>query len=119
MEIRAGVELENGMQVADVPGGDGFPRNTETPIFSVDTLERNAAKGHGLVTDVAAGNNVLLVGTSKGWIVRHDFLGGNDTLGECFLQFFDIQQYIGAVITISALIAVVISCRTGSQRQRH
>lgn len=65
----------------DVRGGDGFCRNTETPIFSVDTLERNASKGHGLVTDVAAGNNVLLVGTNKGWIVRHDFFAGNDTLG--------------------------------------
>lgn len=69
------------MQVEDAPDGDGFLRNNESSIFSVDTLERNASKGHGLVTSVAAGNNVLLVGTNKGWIVRHDFLGENDTLG--------------------------------------
>ncbi|CAK9261476.1 unnamed protein product [Sphagnum jensenii] len=44
-------------------------------MFSVDTLERNASKGHGLVTSVAAANNVLLVGTNKGWLVHHDFAG--------------------------------------------
>jgi hypothetical protein len=42
-------------------------------MFFVDTLERNASKGHGLVTSVAAANNVLLVDTNKGWLVHHDF----------------------------------------------
>lgn len=80
------------MQVDLVPDGDGFLRNSEcTPIFSVDTLERNASKGHGLVTFVAAGNNVLLVGTNKGWIVRHDFLGG-DTLGWCYFLWICSNQ---------------------------
>ena len=85
--------LVNGCNNNDVqekldPDGDGFMRMSESaPIFSVDTLERNASRGHGLVTDVAAGNNVLLVGTNKGWIVRHDFVGG-DTLGWCFSIFF-------------------------------
>lgn len=50
--------------VEDAPDGDGFLRNNESSIFSVDTLERNASKGHGLVTSVAAGNNVLLNWTS-------------------------------------------------------
>ena len=73
------------MQVDFVPDGDGFLRNCEiSPIFSVDVLERSASKGHGLVTSVAAGNNVLLVGTNKGWIVRHDFLS-SDSLGWCYL----------------------------------
>ncbi|PKA62970.1 hypothetical protein AXF42_Ash007766 [Apostasia shenzhenica] len=42
-------------------------------VFSVDLLERNGAKGRGLITSVAAGNDVILIGTSKGWIIRHDF----------------------------------------------
>ncbi|KAL3688498.1 hypothetical protein R1sor_014807 [Riccia sorocarpa] len=54
-------------------------RNLDSPIFSVDVLERHAARSHGLVTSVSAGNNVILVGTNRGWLVRHDF-GGGDTL---------------------------------------
>ncbi|KAK8969414.1 hypothetical protein KSP40_PGU010128 [Platanthera guangdongensis] len=45
--------------------------------FSVDLLERNGAKGHGLITCMAAGNDVILIGTSKGWLIRHDFGIGN------------------------------------------
>lgn len=71
-------------QAQDIPAGDGFSKNCESPIFSVDTLERNASRGHGLLTSVAAGNNVLLVGTNKGWLIRHDFLQGNDSLGSSF-----------------------------------
>ncbi|CAN6443641.1 unnamed protein product [Victoria cruziana] len=47
-------------------------------IFSVDTLERYAAKGHGVITCMAVGNNVIVLGTSKGWLIRHDF-GGPDS----------------------------------------
>lgn len=68
------------MQADDVPSGDVFLRNSGTPIFSVDILERNASRGHGLVASVAAGNNILLVGTNTGWIVRHDFSGDDATL---------------------------------------
>ncbi|KAG0503644.1 hypothetical protein HPP92_003716 [Vanilla planifolia] len=39
--------------------------------FPVDLLERNGAKGHGIITCMAAGN-VILIGTSKGY----DFAGG-------------------------------------------
>ncbi|KAJ3693670.1 hypothetical protein LUZ60_009150 [Juncus effusus] len=46
-------------------------------LFSVDPLERRAAKGHGVVTSMAAGNDVILLGTSKGWIIRHDFALGD------------------------------------------
>ncbi|PKU85899.1 vacuolar sorting protein 18 isoform X1 [Dendrobium catenatum] len=42
-------------------------------VFSVDLLERNGAKGHGFITCMAAGNDVILIGTSKGWLIRHDF----------------------------------------------
>ncbi|XP_024543759.1 vacuolar protein sorting-associated protein 18 homolog isoform X2 [Selaginella moellendorffii] len=51
----------------------------ESKIFSLDVLEQNAAKGHGLVTSVAAGNNVLLVSTSSSWIVHHEFGGGDNS----------------------------------------
>ena len=75
------------MQVNDVSGGEVFLRSSGTPILSVDTLERNASRGHGLVTSVAAGNNILLVGTNTGWIVRHDFSGGDANLGSCCFLF--------------------------------
>lgn len=42
-------------------------------VFSVDLLERYAAKGHGVITCMAAGNDVIVLGTSKGWVIRHDF----------------------------------------------
>lgn len=47
-------------------------------VFTVDVLERHAAKGRGVVTCMAAGNDVIVIGTSKGWIIRHDF-GVGDT----------------------------------------
>nr|CAD1822863.1 unnamed protein product [Ananas comosus var. bracteatus] len=47
-------------------------------LFSVDPLERHAAKGHGVITSMSAGNDVILLGTSKGWLIRHDF-GLGDT----------------------------------------
>lgn len=52
-------------------------------VFVVDLLERNAAKGHGVVTCMAAGNDVTMWGTSKGWIIRHDF-GLGDSYGYLF-----------------------------------
>lgn len=49
-------------------------------VFSVDPLERYAAKGHGVITCMAAGNDVIVLGTSKGWVIRHDF-GVGDSFG--------------------------------------
>ncbi|GMP79922.1 hypothetical protein CsSME_00035240 [Camellia sinensis var. sinensis] len=46
---------------------------TGRQVFSVDLLERYAVKGHGVITCMAAGNDVIVLGTSKGWIIRHDF----------------------------------------------
>ncbi|GAV68849.1 LOW QUALITY PROTEIN: Clathrin domain-containing protein/Pep3_Vps18 domain-containing protein, partial [Cephalotus follicularis] len=42
-------------------------------VFTVDVLERYGAKGRGVITCMAAGNDVILLGTSKGWVIRHDF----------------------------------------------
>ncbi|KAK9133746.1 hypothetical protein Scep_013274 [Stephania cephalantha] len=42
-------------------------------VFSVDLLERHATKGRGAITCMAAGNDVIVLGTSRGWIIRHDF----------------------------------------------
>ncbi|KAK5844039.1 vacuolar sorting protein 18 [Gossypium arboreum] len=42
-------------------------------VFTVDLLERYATKGRGVITCMAAGNDVIVIGTSKGWIIRHDF----------------------------------------------
>ncbi|MCL7028399.1 hypothetical protein MKW94_006483 [Papaver nudicaule] len=47
--------------------------DTTRNVFSVDLLERHAAKGHGVITCMAAGNDAIVLGTSKGWIIRRDF----------------------------------------------
>lgn len=52
-------------------------------VFSVDTLERYAAKGRGVITCMSAGNDVIVLGTSKGWLIRHDF-GAGDSSGMLF-----------------------------------
>lgn len=48
-------------------------------VFTVDLLERFAAKGHGVITCMAAGNDVIVLGTSKGWVIRHDFGVGHSS----------------------------------------
>lgn len=48
-------------------------------VFTVDLLERYAAKGHGVITCMAAGNDVIVLGTSKGWVIRHDFGVGHSS----------------------------------------
>ena len=63
-------------------------------VFTVDLLERYAAKGRGVITCMAAGNDVILLGTSKGWVIRHDFGLGDSTgsfllsISFNFLNFF-------------------------------
>ena len=42
-------------------------------VFAVDLLERYATKNRGMITCMASGNDVIVLGTSKGWIIRHDF----------------------------------------------
>lgn len=49
------------------------------PVFTVDLLERYAAKGRGIITCMAAGNDVIVLGTSKGWVIRHDFGVGDSS----------------------------------------
>jgi hypothetical protein len=51
-------------------------------LFSVDPLERQAARGHGAVTSMAAGSDVIVLGTSRGWLVRHDFSFEDAAQGE-------------------------------------
>ncbi|WVZ11195.1 hypothetical protein V8G54_015725 [Vigna mungo] len=42
-------------------------------VFTVDLLKRYAAKGLGVITCMAAGNDVIVIGTSRGWVIRNDF----------------------------------------------
>jgi hypothetical protein len=58
-------------------------------MFFVDILERNASKGHGLVTFVSIASNVLLVSTNKGWLIHRDF-ARIDSNGTMF--FFPFKQ---------------------------
>lgn len=55
-------------------------------MFAVDLLERYAAKGRGVITCMAAGNDVIVLGTSKGWVIRHDF-GVGDSYGIFFYPY--------------------------------
>ncbi|KAK7849522.1 vacuolar sorting protein 18 [Quercus suber] len=57
----------------------GLGDSTGRQVFTVDLLERYAAKGRGVITCMAAGNDVILLGTSKGWVIRHDFGLGDST----------------------------------------
>ncbi|KAJ8763821.1 hypothetical protein K2173_003603 [Erythroxylum novogranatense] len=50
-----------------------IPMEQARQVFTVDLLERYAAKGRGSITCMTAGNDVILLGTSKGWVIRHDF----------------------------------------------
>lgn len=59
-------------------------------VFSVDLLERYAAKGRGVITCMAAGNDVIVLGTSKGWVIRHDF-GVGDSYGGPFYTSMNAQ----------------------------
>ncbi|KAK6918988.1 Pep3/Vps18/deep orange [Dillenia turbinata] len=54
-------------------------------VFSVDLLERYAAKGRGVITCMAAGNDVIVLGTSKGWVIRHDFGVGDSYANDVVL----------------------------------
>jgi hypothetical protein len=38
-------------------------------LFSVDSLKRQAAWGHDVFTSMAAGSDVIFLGTSRGWLV--------------------------------------------------
>ncbi|KAH0671207.1 hypothetical protein KY289_025700 [Solanum tuberosum] len=55
-------------------------------VFSVDLLERYATKGRGAITCMATGNDVIVLGTNKGWVIRHDFGVGD---------FYDIDLSVG------------------------
>lgn len=67
-------------------------------LFNVDPLESRAAKGHGVVTSMAAGNDVFLLGTSKGWIIRHDFNHGDSQSTFFFLSWFILIQFKWSLI---------------------
>ena len=52
---------------------DGEESSAE-PVFSIEVLKSGAASGHGLVTCAGAGSSAVVIGTSKGFVVRHDFV---------------------------------------------
>ncbi|KAI8004498.1 Vacuolar sorting protein 18 [Camellia lanceoleosa] len=70
---------------------------TGRQVFSVDLLERYAAKGHGVITCMVS-NVVIVLGTSKGWIIRHDFGVGDSYDGT--LTSFNSQGDIGRGVVV-------------------
>ncbi|KAI8003154.1 Vacuolar sorting protein 18 [Camellia lanceoleosa] len=57
-----------------------------------------AAKGHGVITCMAAGNDVIVLGTTKGWIIRHDFgVGDSYVRKDSDTMRFDIQFAVAAM----------------------
>jgi hypothetical protein len=66
-------------------------------VFTVDLLERYAAKGRGVITCMAAGNDVILLGTSKGWLIRHDF-GVGDSYGSYYFPIpYSLRCFVCSV----------------------
>lgn len=79
-------------------------------VFTVDLLERYAAKGRGVITCMAAGNDVILLGTSKGWVIRHDFGIGDSTgsfLLPHFLQFLKFNTSFLFILSNSIMNVVL------------
>ncbi|KAK3283679.1 hypothetical protein CYMTET_8639 [Cymbomonas tetramitiformis] len=48
-------------------------------MFTVETLENDAAKGRGAITCVCAAGNLVVVGTDRGAVIRYDFEQGGAT----------------------------------------
>lgn len=61
-------------------------------VFEVDLLERYAAKGRGVITCMTAGNDVIVIGTSKGWVIRHDF-GVGDSYGKVLILLISTYEF--------------------------
>jgi hypothetical protein len=57
----------------------------DAPIFALETLERNANRGGGIITTGAAANNCVVVGTSRGTCVFYDFADGTSVEIDCAL----------------------------------
>lgn len=72
-------------------------------LFSVDPLERHAARGRGVITSMAAGNDVIILGTSKGWVIRYDFGVG------------DSQGQLASVVLLSEPFPSILICSSSSQ----
>jgi len=49
------------------------------PMFAIETLEKDASHGQGVITAVAAASNVVLLGTASGALIRFDFAEGAAT----------------------------------------
>jgi hypothetical protein len=49
------------------------------PLFSIETLEKQASHGQGAITAVAAASNCVLLGTATGALIRYDFAEGAAT----------------------------------------
>lgn len=71
-----GVNADDEDEAHEASGSKTAPRRSTRQLVAIEVLERNPTKNHGLVTSMAAGNNVIMIGTDRGWLVRHDFSGG-------------------------------------------
>jgi hypothetical protein len=49
------------------------------PMFAIETLEKDASHGQGVISAVAAAANVVLLGTASGALIRFDFAEGAAT----------------------------------------
>ncbi|KAH7283931.1 hypothetical protein KP509_34G031500 [Ceratopteris richardii] len=72
-----GANADYDEEALDGFGPRSIARDPDNQMFTVEVLERNPTRGHGVITCVAAGNNVIVVGTNRGWLIRHDFSGGD------------------------------------------
>ncbi len=77
--------LPSGADGADAllfPEDDADAGVPAPPLFSIETLEKQASHGQGDITAVAAAANCVLLGTASGALIRYDFAEGAAT-GAC------------------------------------
>lgn len=82
-------------------------------VFTVDLLERYAAKGRGVITCMTAGNDVIVIGTSRGWVIRHDF-GVGDSHGKVSIDI-DTSYLVTFAFWVSKLVILFVNEDRGCQ----
>ncbi|KAK9814445.1 hypothetical protein WJX72_006013 [[Myrmecia] bisecta] len=74
---------EDGFEVVSSPTTGP---TADAAMFSLETVERQIARGRGQVTAVAAASDSIVVGTSRAFLIRYDFSQGSAPVAELELS---------------------------------
>mmetsp|Transcript_23999 Transcript_23999/g.66689 ORF Transcript_23999/g.66689 Transcript_23999/m.66689 type:complete len:1007 (-) Transcript_23999:341-3361(-) len=89
-------------------GGLSGSQLRERPIFSVEVVERNIARGRGSVSAVAAASDCIVVGTSRGYLLRYDFSQGTTPVAE--IELSKAANSVVSVLFVDSAANHVIAC---------